>query len=496
MHQHDILKRALERERCARKQAESLLEGKSRELFRANEGLQQLAAALAEQGHRTQAILDTAAEGIITIDQQGIIESFNPAAERIFGHASAEVIGQNIKMLMPSPHRELHDWYLANYLTTGRSQVLGIEREIQGLRKDGTTFPIEVSISELLVDERRIFTGIVRDVTRRKQLETQLAHAQKMESVGQLAAGMAHEINTPIQFVGDNTRFLRDAFGDLDQLLLLYEQLEQVCKDGEPPLALLRQIRETLENKDLAFVREEIPKALDQTLEGAERVARIVRAMREFSHPGSQEKQEVDLNRAIESTTIVTRNEWKYIADLITDFDPDLPPVPCLADDFNQVILNLIVNAAHAISECVGDSGKKGTIEISTRAQNDCVEIRVADTGGGIPAEYRSRIFDPFFTTKPLGKGTGQGLAIAYSVIVDKHGGTIDFVTEEGEGTTFILRLPVKDSRNRSDETSGDEVGSASARQLSLTDTSATLLPDRQSGEQASRAESTGWTGG
>ena len=209
----------------------------------------------------------------------------------------------------------------------------------------------------------------------------------------------------------------------------------------------------------MAFVREEIPKALDQTLEGSERVARIVRAMREFSHPGSEEKQQIDLNRAIESTTIVTRNEWKYVADLITDFDPDLPPVPCLTDEFNQAILNLIVNAAHAISEIVAASGEQGTITITTRVDSGWAEIRVADTGGGIPEKHRSRIFDPFFTTKPVGKGTGQGLAIVYGVIVEKHGGTIDFVTEEGRGTTFILRLPLN-SNTRSRETNREEAHS------------------------------------
>ena len=414
--------------------AEALLEAKRRELYVANQELKQLTDALREQSHRTQAILDTAAEGIITIDQQGIIESFNPAAERIFGYAAGDVIGRNIKMLMPAPHSGRHDTYLANYLATGNSQVLGIEREILGLRKDGTTFPIEVSISELEIGQRRIFTGIVRDMTRRKQLENQLSHAQKMESVGQLAAGVAHEINTPIQYVGDNTRFLHDAFDDLSQLLSLYEQLERACEQCEPTQAILQNIRSTVAAKDVAFVREEIPKAIDQTLEGSERVARIVRAMREFSHPGSKEKQEVDLNRAIESTTIVTRNEWKYVADLVTDFDPDLPQVACLSDEFNQAILNLIVNAAHAISERVERSGEKGLITIATRAQNGWVEIRIADTGNGIPEKHRSRIFDPFFTTKPVGKGTGQGLAIVYAVVVEKHGGTIDFVSELGTG--------------------------------------------------------------
>ena len=460
MHDHDVLSRALARERRARKQAESLLEAKSRELYQANQELTQLAAALSEQSHRTQAILDTAAEGIVTINQQGLVESFNPAAERIFGYAAAEVVGQNISMLMPSPHSERHDTYLANYLATGNSQVLGIDREIQGLRKDGTTFPIEVSVSELKIGERRVFTGIVRDITRRKQLETQLAHALKMESVGQLAAGIAHEINTPIQYVGDNTRFLHDAFDDLSELLALYGKLEEACQEGSPPASLLQSIRTTSDAKDLAFVREEIPNALDQTLEGAERVARIVRAMREFSHPGSKERQEIDLNRAIESTAIVTRNEWKYVADLVTNFDPDLPPVACLADEFNQAILNLIVNAAHAISSNAEPTSDKGTITITTRTADDCVEVRVTDTGCGIPAQHRSRIFDPFFTTKPVGKGTGQGLSVVYSVIVEMHGGSVDFETEEGKGTSFRLRLPLHDSEQQTSRASHEEATS------------------------------------
>ncbi|MDH3716478.1 MAG: PAS domain S-box protein [Planctomycetota bacterium] len=494
MHELDVLKRALDRERRARKQAEALLEDRSRELYCANQELKELTDALREQSHRTQAILDTAAEGIITIDQQGIVESFNPAAERIFGYASAEFIGKNIKMLMPAPHSELHDTYLANYLATGNSQVLGIEREIQGLRKDGTTFPIEVSISELVIGDRRIFTGIVRDVTRRKHLETQLAHAQKMESVGQLAAGIAHEINTPIQYVGDNTRFLHDAFGDLSQLLSLYEQLEQVCEQDDPPQAILQSIQATVAAKDVAFVREEIPKALDQTLEGAQRVARIVRAMREFSHPGSKEKHAVDLNQAIESTTIVTRNEWKYVAELITDFDPDLPPVACLADEFNQVILNLIVNAAHAIAETVEGSDEKGTITITTRAKSGWAEIRVADTGRGISEKHRSRIFDPFFTTKPVGKGTGQGLAIVYSVIVERHAGAIDFVTNEGKGTTFILRLPLENSTVRSGEVTSEALGSTAERAVPVADSMS--LPATQGVGHDGASGQQDWTGG
>jgi len=201
----------------------------------------------------------------------------------------------------------------------------------------------------------------------------------------------------------------------------------------------------------LAYLQEEIPQAIDQSLEGLERIAKIVRSMKEFSHPGMDEKTPIDINQAIETTINVSRNEWKYHADIETDLDPGLPNVSCLPGEINQVLLNLIVNAAHAIVNVVGESGDKGLIRISTRLDGAWAEIRVSDTGTGIPEEIKQRIFDPFFTTKMVGKGTGQGLAIAYSVVVDKHGGVIDLESEEGKGTTFIISLPLEgcsDSKN------------------------------------------------
>ncbi|MEJ2078686.1 MAG: ATP-binding protein [Acidobacteriota bacterium] len=198
---------------------------------------------------------------------------------------------------------------------------------------------------------------------------------------------------------------------------------------------------------DTDYLASEIPQAIEHTLEGVERVAKIVRAMKNFSHPGSEEKTPIDLNKAIENTLTVSRNEWKYHADLVADLDPALPPVPCLPGELNQVILNLVVNAAHAIADVVGDaSGCKGTLAVSTRLDGAWAEIRVEDTGSGIPEHARDRIFDPFFTTKGVGKGTGQGLAISHSVIVDKHGGTIHFETETGGGTSFIVRLPLDEA--------------------------------------------------
>ena len=281
------------------------------------------------------------------------------------------------------------------------------------------------------------------NLTDQRLMEIQLRQAQKLESIGQLAAGIAHEINTPTQYIGDNTTFLRGAFEDLWALLRPLQALVDQAGAGPCPPDLLEAARTALDQADLEFLESEVPKAFDQSQDGIRRVARIVSAMKDFSHPGTSSKTPTDLNRAIESTTLVCRSEWKYVADLELDLDPELPAVPCLPDEFNQVILNLVINAAHAIAEALapGRAGK-GLIRIATRTVEGCAEISVADSGTGIPEAIRSRIFDPFFTTKPVGKGTGQGLAIAYAVIVEQHGGTISLTSEVGQGSTFILRLP------------------------------------------------------
>jgi PAS domain S-box-containing protein len=272
--------------------------------------------------------------------------------------------------------------------------------------------------------------GVGRDITERKRIESQLLQAQKLESIGQLAAGIAHEINTPIQFVGDNLRFLADSFSSLGPLLTH-------CREAAisvPGSA----------TDDLDYLLTEVPSAIAQSLEGVDRVARIVRAMKAFSHPDSGEKCAVDLNAALDATVTVARNEWKYVADVRTDYAAGLPPVHCLPGEMNQVFLNLLVNAAHAVADALPGSGaEKGLITITTRHDAGWAEIRIADTGTGIPADVAGRIFDPFFTTKPVGKGTGQGLTIAHAVVVGKHQGTLTFDTELGRGTTFVIRLPV-----------------------------------------------------
>jgi signal transduction histidine kinase len=283
------------------------------------------------------------------------------------------------------------------------------------------------------------------DQTEKKILQMQLSQAQKLESIGQLAAGIAHEINTPIQYVGDNTRFLNGAFMDLLGIARLYDRLLEAAKREMPTSELIPEIERQIRQMDLGYLEEEIPQAIDQTLEGVERVSRIVLSMKEFSHPGTNKKTTVNINRALENTITVARNEWKYVAELETDLDPNLPPVPCIPSEINQVFLNILVNAAQAIGE-TGQSGEgpKGIIHIRTRQINGDAEIRISDNGPGIPPAIRDRIFDPFFTTKEPGKGSGQGLAIAHTAVVRKHSGSIQVESEEGIGTNFIIRLPLE----------------------------------------------------
>ncbi len=278
---------------------------------------------------------------------------------------------------------------------------------------------------------------LVRAHAAQRRLEAELHQAQKLEAVGRLAAGIAHEINTPIQYIGDNTRFLADAVDSLARVLDAQRAELESCA---PPEALGRVDR-VGEEVDLPYVRDEAPRTVVRTLDGVRRVATIVRAMREFAHPGVSEPVASDINRCLEATLDVARNEYRYVADVVTELG-QLPLVTCRPGELNQVFLNLIVNAAHAIADAVRGTGRRGRIAISTRRDGDAVVVRVADTGIGIPAAIQERIFEPYFTTKEVGRGTGQGLALARS-IVEQHRGSILFESREGEGTTFTIRLPV-----------------------------------------------------
>jgi PAS domain S-box-containing protein len=360
----------------------------------------------------------------------------NDTAVEHYGYARDELLHMKISDLLPSEGIK----YLAKEIRSSRSATYDMS-EWKLRTKDGRIIDLEVSFGALEHEGRKAVLVVAVDITERKRLEVELRQAQKLEAVGGLAAGIAHEINIPIQFVGDNTRFLQDAFTSLQTLLAKYQECVKTMAGAASP-EMLEDLELAREKADLDYLTEEIPKALSQSLEGVGRVATIVMAMKEFAHPDSKEKAAPDINRAIVSTLTVARNELKYVAEVETELG-DLPPVICTISDLNQVFLNLLVNAAHAIGEVVKRTGEKGRITVRTALEGDTVLITISDTGCGIPESHRTRIFEPFFTTKEVGRGTGQGLTIARSIVADKHGGKLTFETEVGKGTTFFIQIPI-----------------------------------------------------
>ena len=284
-----------------------------------------------------------------------------------------------------------------------------------------------------LHDKDGNLTGLVGtgfDITDRKDAEERMASSDRLESIGRLAAGVAHEINTPIQYLNDSVSFIREGVGEL---LAYIDKLHAAMPQKSPA-------REE-DGEDVEYLREELPPALTRVADGLSRIAEIVRSMKNFSHADQAEKSQVDLNASIQSTLVIARSEYKDVADLETDFG-QIPEITCHGGQINQVVLNLVVNSAHAIADQVRKNGGRGKIKVTTMAEPAHVLVSISDTGGGIPEGIRARIFDPFFTTKEVGRGTGQGLSIARNVIVKGHGGQLDFETEIGVGTTFHVRLP------------------------------------------------------
>lgn len=417
----------LEREKLARVAAEQLLETRSAELYIANRQLHGIADQLSLQTSQLNNILDSAMAGMCLADPERLIVRTNTYSHRVLGYGPEELFGASIVDIFGKKCVENTRAFVAQ--SADIAEQVGIE--VDGIRRDGSIVPLELFVTEVIVKDRRHTLWNFQDITKRKALAVErdrlaedLRRASKLEALGTLASGVAHEINTPVQFVGDNLHFLLEAFDDVLKIIDTTPQIEP--------------------DEDLEFIRGEVPKALEQSIAGLSRVTEIVTAVREFSHPGSRDKTPTDLNKAIANTVTISINHWKYVADLTTDLDEKMLPVSCVPGEINQVILNLIVNAAQAIKAKALDN--KGTITISTHMNGDLAEIRVTDTGIGIPEEAQGQIFDPFFTTKEVGEGTGQGLSLAHSIVVKKHGGNIRFETHPGVGTRFFVTLPRVDS--------------------------------------------------
>jgi PAS domain S-box-containing protein len=384
----------------------------------------------------------------------------NRAMAAAHGYEPAELLGQSAKLLVATEHSKPEVRAIDDAMRTGTS----VRTDLRARRKDGSCFhagifvgPVQnahgdvthyvavgADITARLEEEanrRRLQEQLVNEMRERERMASELRLAHKLEAVGQLAAGIAHEINTPVQYVGDSVYFLQSAARDLEGLLQIYRREIDALPPGGALSAACERLRHAEARADLDFLRDEVPKAIERALDGIGRVTHIVRAIKEFAHPDGHEQKAADINHAIETTLTVTRNEYKYCATVVPQLGA-LPEVICNVGELNQVLVNLIVNAAHAIQES-GKDAATGRITITTAVDGDAVLIRVADNGCGIPGPNLERIFDPFFTTKEVGKGTGQGLSIARSIIVERHGGRIGVTSEVGLGTEFTVHLPI-----------------------------------------------------
>jgi PAS domain S-box-containing protein len=391
-----------------------------------------------------RSIAENSADLIAVVDQAGHRIYNNPTYGRLLGY-SAEELKNTVSFQQIHPDdRPLVTRAAQKALETGVGQI--IEYRMQ--RKDGTYVTLESHGSFIRDSQGEIEALVIsaHDISdRRMAMQT-----EKLSAIGQLAAGVAHELNTPAQYVSDNLTFLRDTWSELDAAMAF-------C--AAPAQALIPSDSGSSDGvifasspRDWDWLRKEVPRAISQSLEGIRRMTKILGAMRRFSHTGGGEREEVDLNEALDATMTVAQHQIKDIADVQTDYRPELPRVECYCDELNQVFLNLIVNATHAIRDAsTQGTGHRGKLTIRTRQIDRDVQIEIQDNGSGIPQDARGRVFDPFFTTKQVGEGTGQGLAICHEIIVQKHHGTIWFDTEIDKGTTFFVRIPI-----RFDSTTGD----------------------------------------
>ncbi len=403
------------------------------------------AASAALEG-RYRGLFDSVPVAIMVVSLDGAIIDLNRAAIRIFGYDSREeAMTMNMRLMYVNPAER--DRRMAEQLSDYSERM----SEHQMRRKDGSKFTAltQTHIIRDAQGQPLHVEGFVTDISDYKKLEedrTAMEHeqriSQRLQSVGALAAGIAHEINTPMQFVSDSVYFLKTAIEELNVLWPELSQLSQQAEFGEDPNGVIERIGAAMSQIGVEQLAVDANQSAERALDGIRRVTKIIRAMREFAHPDNGEHTKVDINNAIETTLTVCRNVYKEIAKVETDLGP-LPQVMCQYGEINQVLLNIVVNAAHAIEAHKAVLGH-GLIRIVTQVEDQWAVIRISDNGTGIPESVKARIFDPFFTTKEVGKGTGQGLAIVQSVIVGRHRGRISVESEVGKGTTFVLRLPLE----------------------------------------------------
>lgn len=388
---------------------------------------QNLADALAHERNVLRTMIDLIPAFIYAKDAQSRFTACNDLVARRMGATPEQLIGKTDFDFFP---REMAEKFFADEQALIKSGDPLINMEEVAFDRTRGMNRVILTSKVPLRDAQGNLTGIVGtgyDITERKAAEERLASLERHESIGRLAAGVAHEINTPIQYLKDSVSFVQDG---VQELLEYIDTLH----------AQMPQPREPDENVE--ELRKEMPPALKLMADGLTRIAEIVRSMKDFSHVDKDEVGQFDLNRSIQSTLVVARSQYKDVADVETQLG-ELPPVTCNGGQINQVLLGLIVNAAEAIGEKNKGTGERGRIVVRSRSEGEYVVLEIEDSGGGIPEDIRERVFDHFFTTKEVGQGTGQGLSVARKVIINGHNGSLDFTTELGKGTTFIMRLPI-----------------------------------------------------
>ncbi|QJB57180.1 PAS domain S-box protein [Pseudodesulfovibrio sp. zrk46] len=424
---------------------EMKVEVRTRELNASNEHLlteiaerKKVSEHLAESEKILRAVLNGMGAGVFFVDPANYsIIYVNTTGQKMLDMTRPEILGRKCCDLICPGKKAVPGKKCSIYMT----KMLNKEQQLS--LPDGTVIPVMKHVLPLRIKDQNIHVEIIFDVTEKKSLERQLAYAQKLESVGQLAAGIAHEINTPIQYIGGNVTFLKSVIESFANCMEKYEDLSSAVVEEQDVVKVASELVNLVDKVALIDDITESKAAIDDILEGVGRVSTIVTAMKKFSHPDLEDRKAIDVNAAIENTIIVARNEWKYCSEIETEYSQDLPLLMFVPGDLNQAILNIIVNAAHANASKCSDCGEKGIIRISTKHEDDTIAISIMDTGIGIAPENYGKIFDPFFTTKDVGYGTGQGLAITHAVI-QKHGGEIAFESELGVGTTFTLKLPIE----------------------------------------------------
>ena len=385
--------------------------------------------ALRDSVARADAILATAVDAVVVIDERGAVETFNPAAERMFGYAAAEVFGQNVSVLMPDPFRREHDGYLANYLRTGEKKIIGIGREVVGRRKDGTTFPVDLAVSEARLVGRRVFVGIVRDITGRKQAEEALRESNR-QLEGALAA---------LQAKGDEVKVMSRQLWQAAKLAAVGELAASIAHELNNPLATVSLRVESV----LARTPADDPRRrpLEVVEQEVERMAELVANLLQFSRRGQPRASTVDVGEDLAKTLELVQHHLRSRrVHVVQDLAPDVPAIQADRQLLRQVFLNLLSNAGDAMPD-----GGTLTLRVapgSLEGDRRAVVIEFADTGVGIPPEHLPRVMEPFFTTKDEGKGTGLGLAICRRA-VQEHGGAIHITSDVGQGTTVRIALPV-----------------------------------------------------